>query len=256
MYTAQYRPDGKLTDMTPADIELVSEWPGDKGKYFDTLVETGLIDEKNGTYCVHDWKEHNPWAANAPQRTKAAKKAITARWEKKYGSIRRVSKRNTKNGKGKYPSPSPSPIPSPSPSPSPSPKEQDSCLEPEKSPPREPSSKKRAVDSESFKSFWEIWPNKKAREAALRAWKKINPTEHPKIMLAVPAQIKSGDLNVVDITYCPHPATWLNDKRWNDDLKPSNNSGGSNGHRKQQGSSLGPGSGEYIPGAGRKDYGF
>jgi len=39
------------------------------------------LDGKPDSYSIHDWSEHNPWAANRSQRIAIAKSAAAARWK-------------------------------------------------------------------------------------------------------------------------------------------------------------------------------
>lgn len=64
-----------------------------------------------------------------------------------------------------------------------------------------------------FDVFWECYPNKAAKQAAVKAWAKLKPTESlfSTIMDALKKQkphFKAG--------FIPHPATWLNGRRWED----------------------------------------
>jgi len=79
------RPDGVLTGWDKHDIADAANWPEDKPPetLVNALIDCGWIDEINGTYHLHDWKEHQSWACNAQARSSKAKKAAEARWEKR-----------------------------------------------------------------------------------------------------------------------------------------------------------------------------
>ena len=63
-----------------------------------------------------------------------------------------------------------------------------------------------------FDAFWDIYPRKVGKKKAEDAYKAaLNKTTHKIIFDAVNAYI-----GVVDLTYCKHPATWLNGECWND----------------------------------------
>jgi hypothetical protein len=57
-----------------------------------------------------------------------------------------------------------------------------------------------------------------AKESAIKAWRKIKKSEHSKIMEALPLFITSKGWK--DKQFIPHPATWLNAKRWDDEMLP------------------------------------
>lgn len=73
LWAAQTRPDGDLSGMTGEDIELAADWQGEEGAFIGALVEVGFIDGEEGCYEIHDWQEHNPWAAGAEARSEKAR---------------------------------------------------------------------------------------------------------------------------------------------------------------------------------------
>lgn len=75
--------------------------------------------------------------------------------------------------------------------------------------------------SESFTIFWQHYPRKVSKTAAEKAWAKIKltPALFETIIRALEAQKQYTWANK-DPTYVPHPATWLNGKRWNDEVTP------------------------------------
>jgi hypothetical protein len=79
MFAAANKPDGILTGMDVEDIALAGDWQGDPGEFVDTLVAVKSLDLDDETYRIHDWEEHNPWAAGAEQRSDHARKAARAR---------------------------------------------------------------------------------------------------------------------------------------------------------------------------------
>lgn len=80
LWTANNRSDGNLGGMSDEDIELAAEWDGDAGGLVRTLCEVGFLDGVPCGYTVHDWAEHNPWAATRGQRIERAKQAAAIRW--------------------------------------------------------------------------------------------------------------------------------------------------------------------------------
>ena len=71
-----------------------------------------------------------------------------------------------------------------------------------------------------FDLFWSVYPRKIGKGAAELAWKKIRPddTLQGRIVDAVKAQCKSEQWKRDGGQFIPHPATWLNGKRWEDVL--------------------------------------
>lgn len=71
--------------LSDEDIEIASDWPGDAGLFVRTLLEVGFLEGETTGYRVHDWAEHNPWAASRGQRVELAKAAAAARWNGAQG---------------------------------------------------------------------------------------------------------------------------------------------------------------------------
>lgn len=73
-----------------------------------------------------------------------------------------------------------------------------------------------------FENFWNAYPNRKGKGAAEKAWKQIKPNESlvAKILSAIEEQKKSQAWIKDGGDFIPHPATWLNQKRWDDEVRP------------------------------------
>ena len=82
--------------------------------------------------------------------------------------------------------------------------------------------KPHVSDLPGFDSFWEIYPKKEAKEKARKAWRKLNPNAdlQATILRAVETRKKTKDWLKDDGQYVPYPASWLNGKRWKDELPP------------------------------------
>ena len=66
---------------------------------------------------------------------------------------------------------------------------------------------------DGFAIFWAAYPRHTAKPAALRAYKgALKRTKHDEIMAGVRRLVASKP----DPQFTPHPATWLNQDRWND----------------------------------------
>ena len=75
--------------------------------------------------------------------------------------------------------------------------------------------------SELFDKFWKLYPNKTAKAAALKAWEKLKATDElsSEIMAGLASQVTSADWTKDGGKFIPHPATWINGKRWTDEVK-------------------------------------
>ena len=76
-----------------------------------------------------------------------------------------------------------------------------------------------------FPKFWKLYPNKKGKAAAEKAWKKIKVTDDlfPLIAQGLAKQCVSPAWTKDDGQFIPHPATWLNGRRWEDEVLPASN---------------------------------
>ena len=76
---------------------------------------------------------------------------------------------------------------------------------------------------EGFDSFWKQYPNKSAKQNAIKAWNKIPLSIYSELMLALEVQKSSENWTKQGGQFVPHAATWLNGKRWEDSIiEPAN----------------------------------
>ena len=71
---------------------------------------------------------------------------------------------------------------------------------------------------DKFDTFWSAYPRKVAKPAALKIWMKLAPSEElfNQIMERLEAHKNSPQWIKDDGQFIPHPATWLNQRRWED----------------------------------------
>ena len=92
--------------------------------------------------------------------------------------------------------------------------EKDKAKEPTRS--RKPSN---TTVLDGFDTFWLIYPNKKAKKDARKAWEKIKPNEELQQTIIAAVNEQKQSKQWIE-GYVPYPATWLNGERWNDVTKP------------------------------------
>jgi len=136
LWARSNRPDGDLSGMTSEDIELAADWNGDNDALVRELASVGFLDGDASAYQLHDWAEHQPWAAGSEARSEKARWAAlcrrhgrseAARLMPEYAA-RLLQEQPEQDGSlpdagdglplaesGTAPSPNPSPNPSPSP---------------------------------------------------------------------------------------------------------------------------------------------
>jgi hypothetical protein len=79
-------------------------------------------------------------------------------------------------------------------------------------------------DAHHFDAFWKLYPRKVCRKTALRIWVRDDLDEKLDLILAsVKAHAQSAQWQ--DRQYIPHPSTWLNGERWEDEAPPEAGNG-------------------------------
>jgi len=102
-------------------------------------------------------------------------------------------------------------LPSPSPSPSP--------LIPPNPQGGGDDEKEKSQYPKAFEQFWEAYPKKKAKGAALIAWKKAKDKPEIENLIEIIEENKeSKEWKKENGQFIPYPATWINEKRWLDEL--------------------------------------
>lgn len=76
------------------------------------------------------------------------------------------------------------------------------------------------MSAQKFEEFWASYPRKIAKKRALQVWTRLKPNEElfGIIMSAVEAHKKSKQWLKDGGDFIPHPATWLYQERWTDEL--------------------------------------
>ena len=135
LWVSQNKPDGDLSGMDSEDIELAVDWSGEEGAFTKSLVDFSFIDgDENVGYSIHDWEDHNPWAAGSDARSEKARWAALCKQHgrskaaemmpeyaarllesatSKHAAVPESANSTPLDESGCAPSPSPSPSPSP-----------------------------------------------------------------------------------------------------------------------------------------------
>jgi len=71
-----------------------------------------------------------------------------------------------------------------------------------------------------FDSFWRFYPRKAGKEAARKAWAKLRPDQHIMQMILdnVKERVEKGEWRKDNQSYILHASTYLNQKRWEDEV--------------------------------------
>jgi len=85
-----------------------------------------------------------------------------------------------------------------------------------------PNPKPKELYTSNFVSFWEKYPRKIGKGSAFKSYKNIKePRPSLQIILnAIEAQNKTDQWK--DKQFIPHPTSWINQRRWEDELEPVN----------------------------------
>lgn len=70
--------------------------------------------------------------------------------------------------------------------------------------------------NDDFEIFWQRYPKKVGKQAAITAWKKFKPRLDD-VMFALSWQIESEQWTKQNGSFIPNPATYLNQGRWQDE---------------------------------------
>lgn len=68
-----------------------------------------------------------------------------------------------------------------------------------------------------FDDFWAMYPRRVAKKDARRAWEKI-PEKTRAVIVTALFEWRRIWLDRNEIDFIPHPATWLNGERWEDEF--------------------------------------
>lgn len=70
-----------------------------------------------------------------------------------------------------------------------------------------------------FNFFWTIYPKKKGKKEALKAYLKARKKASRDELLEALREVKSKEWKSKELQYVPHASTWLNQERWNDEVQ-------------------------------------
>jgi hypothetical protein len=70
----------------------------------------------------------------------------------------------------------------------------------------------------SFDKFYALYPRKQGRRAAEKSWQRLSSQEQQDALEALPNHIEYWKLKQTEKDFIPHPATWINQGRWEDEL--------------------------------------
>lgn len=76
------------------------------------------------------------------------------------------------------------------------------------------------AQDDNFETFWKAYPKKAAKAVALQEWKKAKINgEFDSLLTVLELQKASPDWLQENGKYIPHPAKWIKNKRWQDEIQ-------------------------------------
>lgn len=240
-YAAQNR-HGVDKVYSAEEIELAVDWEGEVGKFAETLAAYGFLDEVEDGYVLHDWGEHNGYAATAQARSEAGRKAAAARWERRHGSEPEAPSNATECGRicESHESALPlhakgnAPLPLPSPLPSPSPEEEENILHAKRQ--KAPSAASEDVYKtkkgrkltgkklQQFNRFWTAYAYQKGKAEAADAFLDIQGFNDELLEVIVTAATAEAASRTAALAQGKTPKMaqgWLSGRRWEDEALDS-----------------------------------
>jgi hypothetical protein len=220
LYAAESQPDGNLAGMSDEDIEIACDWDGPEGQFIASLVEVRFIDGESKNYQIHDWDEHNPWAASRGVRLAAAKRAARIRWDAVRNALEceahAEGMRDAQKGNAHHPT--------------------------------QPNLKAEIdIEASHIADIYKPYPRKVGRPNALKAIRgaivrllngesgnPISNVDEAVVYLCQRTAIFARSPAGNNGQYTPHPATWFNQSRYLDDESEWSKTGVGNGQNQQK----------------------
>lgn len=165
----------------------------------EILISVGLWDrDAEGEIWFHDWCEYQPSATAyrekqeklKAKRSEDGKVAAAKRWHKE---------------------PNAAPIGLPIES-----AKVQNAPEPEPEPEPFTSNEVNTYGDLAFDEFWSFYPRKIGKGGAKKTWQKITRRVKPEVIVEG-ARRMASDPNLPETQFIPHPSTWLNEGRWDDE---------------------------------------
>ncbi len=82
----------------------------------------------------------------------------------------------------------------------------------------DPSARTRSFDGPMFDEFYDAYPRHEKRAAAEKAWKRMRTADRRAALEALPQHLDRWQRLRTETKYIPLPGSWLNGKRWEDEI--------------------------------------
>lgn len=209
-------PSGSLEGISDRMIARAAQWNGEPGKFVEAMAHAGLLDEEpDGSLALHDWYEYTGKLIDQREAEKNRSRRRRAAAAASQSTDRRTTAGQTeeqppddrKKTAGRV----------------------DQTIQDQSTPdkttqegdlPPNPPEPKQDAQERRFSEFWQQYPKKVGKKAALTSWKRVKPDAElfERIMQAVALAKASDQWRREGGRFIPNPATWLNQGRWDDEL--------------------------------------
>jgi hypothetical protein len=208
-WATDYAQDGNLSHYEALDIAIGGEWEDDPDAFVDALVRACFLDRDGDHLTLHDWDDYA--GRLIERREKNAQRMRNARaaqnpTQDEVCDERAAHVQGTLDARATLPNTT-----------KPNQTEQDPT---QPTPTGGAGGKLQPKILSGFAQFWELYPKRVGKGAAEKAWLKIKPSEslQGQICDAVRLQAGSPRFTKDNGQYIPNPATWLNERRWEDEV--------------------------------------
>jgi hypothetical protein len=191
--------------------------PGRRARHFQELLEVGWLEvSPSGEVSVHDWDDWQSQVPDDPTKSKRQadyrernRERLAEEQRKRRGDVTTDRNDGITTDRGDVQTETET--------------ETETDTETEKKK-REKKSLSPMVPSPDFETFWHNYPRKVGKQAALQAWKRHKPILD-QCLAALTWQRESEDWQKDGGNFVPHPATWINQHRWEDEPRETTRRG-------------------------------
>ena len=72
--------------------------------------------------------------------------------------------------------------------------------------------------ADNFAAFWQLYPKRTHRIEALRAWAKLGAQDRIECLRRTPLFVREWERKCTERHFIPNPASFINGRRWEDEL--------------------------------------
>lgn len=208
-WALDFAQDGDLDKYDNDDIADAMCWDGDSDQLVEALVDVGYIDcNERGELVLHDWRDYAGKLLERREKDRARKnkpketEAIPQEFQRNSNGTKKETDGIRKDSSVTVPN---------------------STIHNSIDPPLSPQGEETPPSQDKqFSEFWQEFPKKVGKKAACKAWEKLKPDAElfERIIQGVKAAKLSEQWIRESGRYIPHPTTWLNEGRWDDEMPP------------------------------------